>query len=138
MALIKEIGTLIFKSQVESGTSRNGYGWQRQTIVVEVPDYQGTFRKVALAASGDRVTDMATHNIGDEIEVLYKVSAREWEGRWYNSVDLIKVNGQDAQEEDSQPAAPAAPAAPAKPKPRKTSPLVDQREVEPKDDDLPF
>lgn len=135
MALIKEIGTLIFKSQVESGTSRNGYEWQRQTIVVEVPDYQGTFRKVALAASGDRVTDMAAHNIGDEIEVLYKVSAREWEGRWYNSVDLIKVNGQDAQEEDSQPAAPAAP---EKPKPRKTSPLVDQREIEPKDDDLPF
>jgi hypothetical protein len=131
MALIKEIGTLIFKSQVESGTSRNGYDWKRQTIVVEVPDYQGTFRKVALAASGDRVEDVEALTIGEKIEVLYKVSAREWEGKWYNSVDLIKVSGADDLPEEQ-------PAAPAKPKPRKTSPLVDQREVEPKDDDLPI
>lgn len=91
MAIIKEKGTIAFMSEVQSGMSQNGNPWSRQTIVVDVADYNGSFRKVALQASGNVVMDLGKMQIGDKVEISYKVTAREYNGRWYNNVDLYKV-----------------------------------------------
>lgn len=115
MALIKEIGTIMFKSEVTSGISTNGYSWQRQTVVVEFPDYQGTFRKVALQANKERVEDLKGLAVGEKVEVTYKVSAREWDGKWYNSVDIIRIGT-----------------------PKASTPQINEAEVQPNPDDLPF
>lgn len=115
MALTREIGTIVHKSEIASGISKNDYSWQRQTIVVEVPDYQGTFRKVALNANKERIEDIKSMPVGTKVEVTYKVSAREWEGKWINSVDLIRIGIA-----------------------KETTPLINEEDTQPKNDDLPF
>ena len=113
MAIIKEIGTIAFMSDVQSGTSQNGNPWYRQTIVVDVAGYNGSYRKVALQASGNVVGDLEGAAIGDKVEISYQVTAREWNGKWYNNVDLYKVEFLEPQMQ--QPVAPAYPQSPQYP-----------------------
>lgn len=102
MATIKEIGRLAYKGEVESGMAKSGNAWYRQTIVVDVEGYKGSFRKVALQASGNMVGEIEKVQIGERIEVTYQVTAREWNGKWYNNVDLYNISSLEVE----QPAAP--------------------------------
>lgn len=96
MAIIKEKGTIAYLSEVQSGVSQSGNAWARQTIVVDVEGYNGTFRKVALQASGSMVGQFEGKKIGDKVEVSYQVTAREYQGKWYNNVDLVNVEFTEA------------------------------------------
>jgi hypothetical protein len=107
MAIVKERGTITFMSDVQSGMSQNGNPWYRQTIVVDVAGFNGSYRKVALQASGNLVQDLEGAMIGDKVEISYQVTAREWNGKWYNNVDLYKVDFLEPQMQ--QPVAPAYP-----------------------------
>ena len=135
MAIIKEIGTISVLGEVQSGTSQTGNPWYRKTIVVDVAGYNGSYRKVALQASGNVVGDLDGAAIGDKVEISYQVTAREWNGKWYNNVDLFKVEFLDIPQQPVAPAYPqyqqqqmpqvnpqmypqTAPAAPAAPAPR--------------------
>ena len=135
MAIIKEIGTISVLGEVQSGMSQTGNPWYRQTIVVDVAGYNGSYRKVALQASGNVVGDLDGAAIGDKVEISYQVTAREWNGKWYNNVDLFKVEFLDIPQQPVAPAYPqypqqqmpqvnpqmypqTAPAAPAAPAPR--------------------
>ena len=91
MAIVKEKGTIAYMSEVQSGMSQNGNPWYRQTIVVDVAGFNGSYRKVALQASGNLVQDLEGATVGDKVEISYQVTAREWNGKWYNNVDLYKV-----------------------------------------------
>lgn len=129
MALYNSCGRISEMSEVQSGTSRNGYEWQRMTIVLEIPGFQGAVTKQAFQVSGDSVKDVLLHNIGDLVEVSWIMYAREWNGKWYNNVDLVKIKYQ----EDAQPAPAPQHAAPAQaaPKPESLNPAENP-------DDLPF
>lgn len=96
MAIIKEKGTIAHMSEVQSGVSQKGNPWYRQTIVVDVAGYNGSYRKVALQASGNVVGELQTAQVGAKVEVSYQVTATEYNGRWYNNVDLYKVEFLDA------------------------------------------
>jgi hypothetical protein len=144
MAFVKERGTIAVMSEVQSGTSQSGNTWSRQTIVVDVVGYNGNYRKVMLQASGNVVADLETMMVGDKVEITYQVTAREWNGKWYNNVDLYKI--ESTEEKAQQPVVPSAPSAPAypqNPQPRvrgrqQTTPLVPPGHNEPQPDDLPW
>lgn len=147
MAFVKERGTIAVMSEVQTGTSQSGNTWSRQTIVVDVVGYNGNYRKVMLQASGNVVADLETMMVGDKVEITYQVTAREWNGKWYNNVDLYKI--ESTEEKAQQPVAPSAPSAPAYPQnpqstqPRvrgrqQTTPLVPPGHNDPQDDDFPF
>ena len=120
---IKEKGTIAFLSEVQSGMSKSGNPWYRQTIVVDVAGYNGSFRKVALQASGNLVQDLEGAMIGDKVDISYQVTAREWNGKWYNNVDLYKVEFLEPQMQ--QPVAPAYPQNPQFPQyPQQPQPQV--------------
>ena len=119
MAIVKERGTITFMSDVQSGMSQNGNPWYRQTIVVDVAGYNGSFRKVALQASGNVVGDLEGANVGDKVEISYQVTAREWNGKWYNNVDLYKVEFLEPKMQQSvAPAYPQNPQFPQYPQPQ--------------------
>jgi hypothetical protein len=123
MAIVKERGTITFMSEVQSGVAQSGNPWYRQTIVVDVAGYNGSFRKVALQASGNVVGDLEGANVGDKVEISYQVTAREWNGKWYNNVDLYKVEFLEPQMQ--QPVAPAYPQNPQFPQyPQNPQPQV--------------
>ena len=94
MAFINDKGVLTWKSEVETGTSKNGNPWAKQTIVVSREGGNAPYDKVALSVFGARVDDTERCNIGDKVEVTYSVSAREYNGRWYNDISLYKIDPQ--------------------------------------------
>ena len=148
MALNRVKGIISHMGEIQQGTSQNGYDWARQIIVLDVASFNGTFSKIALTAQNQRVDDLQEFQIGDRVEVGYSVTAREWEGKWFNNVDLISINfldevAQAAPTPTPEPrqVAPAAPAAPQRrvARPARTTPLVPPgTNDEPQDDDLPF
>lgn len=110
-------------SEVQSGVAQSGNPWYRQTIVVDVAGFNGSYRKVALQASGNLVQDLEGAMIGDKVEISYQVTAREWNGKWYNNVDLYKVEFLEPQMQ--QPVAPAYPQNPQFPQyPQQPQPQV--------------
>lgn len=130
MAIIKEIGTIAHMSEVQSGTSQTGNPWYRQTIVVDVAGYNGSYRKVALQASGNMVGDLEGAAVGDKVEISYQVTAREWNGKWYNNVDLYKVQFlEPAMPQMQQPVAPAYPQYPQQQMPQVNPQMPNKYEV---------
>ena len=123
MAIVKERGTITFMSEVQSGVAQSGNPWYRQTIVVDVAGFNGSYRKVALQASGNLVQDLEGAMIGDKVDISYQVTARERNGKWYNNVDLYKVEFLEPQMQ--QPVAPAYPQNPQFPQyPQQPQPQV--------------
>lgn len=150
MALNRVKGIISHMGEIQQGTSQNGYDWARQIIVLDVASFNGTFSKIALTAQNQRVDDLQNYQIGDRVEVGYSVTAREWDGKWFNNVDLISINfldevAQAAPAPVAQPAPVARQAAPRQAAPRqvarparRTAPLVPPgTNLEPQDDDLP-
>jgi hypothetical protein len=146
MALNYVKGIISQFGQVESGTTQNGNSWSRQVVVLDVAGFGNSFSKIALTAQNQRVEELQDYQIGDRVEVGYSVTAREWNGKWFNNVDLINIKFFD-EVASAAPAPQTAPVAPAPrqaaprqvARPARTTPQVPQgAEVEPKDDDLPF
>lgn len=142
MALIYVKGIISHMGEVQQGTSQAGYDWARQIIVIDVASFNNTFSKIALTAQNQKVDELQNYQIGDRVEIGYSVTAREYQGKWFNNVDLITIKFL----EEFAPAAPAAPVAPAPRqatprqvvRPARTTPLVPPgTNLEPQDDDLP-
>ena len=134
MALYQSKGTISEMSEVQSGKSQNGFQWQRMTIILDIPGFQGSIIKQAFQVTGDDVNDVLLYNIGDKVEVSWSLYARNWNGKWYNNVDLVKIKHQE--ENRPQQAAPAAPA----PQQAQIQFNQSQESLDPAEnpDDLPF
>ena len=123
-------------SEVQSGTSQNGYQWQRMTIILDIPGFQGSIIKQAFQVTGDDVNDVLLYNIGDKVEVSWSLYARNWNGKWYNNVDLVKIKHQEENRPQQDAPAPAAPA----PQQAQIQFKQPQESLDPAEnpDDLPF
>ena len=107
MALYQSRGRISDMSEVQSGTSKNGYQWQRMTIVLEIPGFQGSVTKQCFQVSGDDVNDVLLFSIGDKVEVSWSMYAREWNGKWYNNVNLVKIKHQETRQDAAAQETPA-------------------------------
>ena len=135
MALYTSKGRISDMSEVVSGVSQNGNQWQRMTIVLEIPGFQGSVFKQAFQVNGDSVNDVLLYSIGEKVEISWSMYAREWNGKWYNNVDLVKIKYQEGEQPKPQQAAPA----PA-PQPQQGRMDFSQEQLDPaaNPDDLPF
>lgn len=133
MALNYVKGIISHFGEIQQGTSQNGYDWARQVVVVDIPSYNNSFTKIALTAQNQRVDDLGEYEMGDSVEIGYSVTAREYQGRWYNNVDLVTIKSVE-EESDPAPAAPARKVA----RPAKTTPVVPPEADLDSRDDLPF
>lgn len=104
MALYHSKGRISEMSEVQSGTSKSGYEWQRMTLVLDIPGYQGAVIKQAFQVTGDDVKDVLLLSIGDEVEVSFAIYARNWNGKWYNNVELVKINSLEQEKPAPAPA----------------------------------
>lgn len=93
-------------SEVQSGTSKSGYEWQRMTLVLDIPGYQGAVIKQAFSVTGDDVKEVLLLSIGDLVDVSFAIYAREWNGKWYNNVELVKIASLEQKPEDKPATAP--------------------------------
>jgi len=135
MALELE-GTLRQKLGQQQGTSARG-AWAKQEFILEFPDGNYTSQACFTAWGQDKVAELGKYQVGDRIKVSFNLKSREFNGRWYNDLQIWKIApaGQPAT------AAPAPAAAPVAPTPAFESvpaPTLDDMPGEDPEDDLPF
>ena len=105
-------GTLAQKLPVQSGSSARG-PWAKQEFILEYPDGNFTAKACFTAWGQEKVQDLEKYQVGDKVKVSFNLKSREYNGRWYNDLQIWKIAPAGAQ-----PAAPAQPAPQAKPAPQ--------------------
>lgn len=134
MALELE-GTIRQKLGVQSGTSARG-PWAKQEFVVDFPDGNFTSQACFTAWGQDKVQELDKYQVGDRVKVSFNLKSREFNGRWYNDLQIWRI----APVGETQPAAPAyaQPAAPAPAGNQAPAPTLDDMPADTSDDDMPF
>ena len=130
MALELE-GTIRQKMGVQSGTSARG-AWAKQEFVVDFPDGNYTSQACFTAWGQDKVQELDKYQVGDRVKVSFNLKSRDFNGRWYNDLQIWRISPAGA----AQPAAPAP--TPAAPAPVAPAPTLDDMPGEDAQDDLPF
>ena len=97
-------GTLAQKLPVQSGNSARG-PWAKQEFILEYPDGNFTAKACFTAWGQEKVQDLGKYQVGDKVKVSFNLKSREYNGRWYNDLQIWKIAPAGAQ-----PAAPAQPA----------------------------
>ena len=84
-------GKLVKVLEVESGTSKAGKEWKKQSFVI---DTGAQFNpEVCFSLFGeDKITMLQDINPGEEIEVSFNLSSREYNGRYYHNIDAWRIN----------------------------------------------
>ena len=117
----------------QGGQGKTGNTWRKRTIVIETLDSQYP-KKVCFDVWGDRIDQLQSVAIGDEIEISFDIESREFNGKWYTNAKAWKFEKKQAGAQASAPqtsaANPPLPGAGAMPPPPPPS-------MEPSDD-LPF
>ena len=107
-------GTLAQKLPVQSGNSARG-PWAKQEFILEYPDGNFTAKACFTAWGQEKVQDLDKYQVGDKVKVSFNLKSREYNGRWYNDLQIWKIApaGAAAQPAPAQPAPQARPAAQA-------------------------
>ena len=81
------------KSDCGSGTERryiaDGNEWKVQEYVIETHDQYP--RRMCFDVFGDDKIKQFNIQVGEELNVSFDIDAREWQGRWFNSIRAWKV-----------------------------------------------
>jgi hypothetical protein len=79
-------GKLVDFLNIESGTSKTGKEWQKQTVII---DTGGEFNNlVAISAFGeDKINNLNKLEIGMQVKILCNVYSREYNGRYFHNID---------------------------------------------------
>ncbi len=89
MALELE-GTLRQKLGVQSGTSARGQ-WAKQEFILEFPDGNFTAQACFTAWGQEKVAELDKYQVGDRIRVSFNLKSREYNGRWYNDLQIWRI-----------------------------------------------
>ena len=81
-------GKIIAVLPTKSGTSARGTQWSSQTAVIETHEQYP--KRVAFDVLGDRIAEFNLH-VGEEVTVSFDINAREFNGKWFNSVNAWNV-----------------------------------------------
>ena len=92
MAFIKESGKLAAKGEMKTGKTDKGE-WKRIEFRIEVPTSEGHYKSVVIQAKGDKAESVNRTGLGTILEVEYYVTAREWNGKYYNDVMAWSISG---------------------------------------------
>ena len=83
-------GKLSRKLSVESGTSKAGKEWKKQSFIL---DTGGQYNpEICFQLFGDdKIAMLEHHNEGDQIEVSFNLSSREYNGRYFHNIDAWRI-----------------------------------------------
>lgn len=86
-------GKVIAVMPERGGISQRGTEWKVQEYVIETHDqYQ---RKMVFEVFGADRIQRFNIQIGQEVLVAFDIDAREWNGRWFNSIRAFDVRPAD-------------------------------------------
>lgn len=116
-------GRIIHVALPTSGTSSRGE-WTSQDYVIETEERYP--RKMCFNIFGEDKIREANIQVGDKLKVHFDIDAREYQGRWYNSIRAWKVERPGQAYQQPAPMTQQAPPPPASMAPN------------PNDNSLPF
>ena len=114
---------------LQTGTSKAGNQWKKQSYVIETGGQYP--KKVCFSLFGDKV-DQFPIQVGQDVTVSIDIDSREFNGRWYTEINAWNVTYAGQQPQAPAPQPPVAQPAQA-PQPAPASPQQPQAA-----DDLPF
>jgi hypothetical protein len=74
---------------IESGESKSGKTWQKQTIIIETADAYP--KQIALEVSEKALSSLQDYSEGMTITCSINIESREYNGRWFTSVKAWKI-----------------------------------------------
>ena len=83
-------GTIIKALPIQSGTSQKGNEWRRATYVIEFTNGQYP-RHLAFDVLNSKIEELNVRE-GESLTVYFDINAREYNGKWYNSIEAWKVS----------------------------------------------
>ena len=92
-------GKVIAVLEPRGGVSKTGNPWKVQEYVIETHDQYP--RKMCFDVFGEDKFNQFNIQIGEEITVSFDIDAREWQGRWFNSIRAWKVERVAATPQDA-------------------------------------
>ena len=103
---IKVVGTIEKLMPVQKGVSSTGREWVRQDIVMSMANGQFVKHLAATVMGQERIDNFNLH-VGDNIVAYLDIDAREYNSRWYNSINIWRVervgsNGNQSQSHQQQ------------------------------------
>ncbi len=72
----------------QTGAGKNG-SWVKQEFVIETMEQYP--KKVCCSAWGDKVANLKSLNLGDQIKVSFNLESREYNERWYTDIRAWKI-----------------------------------------------
>jgi hypothetical protein len=82
--------------KMESGQSKAGKEWKKQSFVIDTGDQYNP--NVCFSLFGDdKIALLSQVAVGQDIEVSFNVSSREYQGKWFHNLDAWKITGQGGQ-----------------------------------------
>jgi len=87
-------GSLIKKNDIENIENKEGKKWIKQNFLIQTPaEYNN---QVCFQLFGEEKIKLLEHyNIGDQIEVFFNISSREYNNRYYHNIDAWRINSVD-------------------------------------------
>ena len=83
-------GKLIRKLSVESGTSKAGKEWKKQSFLFDTGAQYNP--EICFQLFGEEKIDILTqHNEGDQVEVSFNLSSKEFNGRYFHNIDAWRI-----------------------------------------------
>lgn len=80
---------------VETGTSKAGKEWKKQGFVIDSGDQFNP--EICFSLFGeDKINMLRNFGVGQEVEVSFNVSSREFNGKWYHNLDAWRLSGATA------------------------------------------
>ena len=78
-------GKIVEFLDIESGTSKGGKEWQKQSVVIDTGEDFNNI--IAVSAFGDKVQKMNMLKKGMTVAILCNVYSREYKGKYYHNID---------------------------------------------------
>ena len=92
-------GRVIHIGTLQSGTSQAGKEWTKQDFTLEFGSTEHPESMTITAFPADKIKDLT---IGTESECFVNFRAKEYNGKYYNGIDLWKVVISDQEKQRTQ------------------------------------
>ena len=94
-------GKISSKLSIENGTSKVGKEWKKQSFLVDTSAQYNP--EICFQLFGeDKIAMLEYYNVGDQVEVSFNLSSKEWNGRYFHNVDAWKIEKIGAESSTSE------------------------------------
>ena len=94
-------GVLVQKNEIENIENKEGKKWIKQTFLIDVgSDYNS---RICFQLFGEeKVKLIEAYTLGDQIEVFFNISSREYNKRYYHNIDAWRIISVNTEKKEAE------------------------------------